>query len=101
MKKLTSKQKAKIRKIAQNKKALFQIGTKELHDNNIRAINEYFNGNEILKIKVNREDIYDKSITKEIANEIKIKINCEIAGIIGTTIICYKENKDRLKRLEL
>lgn len=90
--KLTSKEKAKVRKYAQQIKATFQIGAKELHEKNIMAIKEGFNNKEVLKIKINREDKNDKNITKEIASLLEEKVNVQVAGIIGTTIILYKEN---------
>lgn len=98
MKILTSREKALVRKLAQKEKAIFQIGTKAVHQNNIEALEEAFNTREILKVKVNREDIYDKEITEIVATELSEKLNCQIVGIIGTTIIIYKEHKDPSKR---
>lgn len=92
MKKISSKEKALVRKYAQNIKATFQIGTMGLHDLNIEAINEGFNKKEVLKIKVNREDKTDKEIVNKIASELEKKLNATVAGVIGTTIILYKEN---------
>lgn len=95
---LTSKEKSYIRKLAQKEKAIFQIGSKEIHEENIAALKEGFNTREMMKVKVNREDIYDKKITKEIAGQLVEQLNCEIAGIIGTTIIIFKEHKNPSKR---
>ncbi len=93
MENITSKQKAIIRKYAQNIKPLFQIGAGKVHENNIKAIREGFNTKEVMKVRVNREDKYDKSITRKIAKELEEKVPCIVAGVIGTTIIIYKENK--------
>lgn len=92
MKKLISKEKAQVRKYAQNIKALFQIGSEGIHKSNLEAIKEGFNKKEVLKIKVNREDIYNKTITSEVANQLEKEVPCQVAGVIGTTIILYKEN---------
>ncbi len=97
MKQINSKQKAQIRKYAQNIKPTFQIGSSGIHTENINAIIEGFNKKEILKIKVNREDKYDKNIVKEIATVIEKGTGSQVAGVIGTTIIIYKENK-KLKK---
>lgn len=96
MKKLTGQEKAKVRKYAQKEKALISVGQKEIHKSMVKNIEETFNTREVIKVKVNREDIYDKEITKKIANEIIKEVKCEIVGIIGTTIIIYKYN-DKLE----
>lgn len=99
MRELTGKEKATVRKVAQKYKAEFQVGAKDIHQGNIDAINEGFNSKEVMKIKVNREDIYDKKIVGEIAQKLEKELKCQIAGIIGTTIIIYKEHKDEDKRM--
>jgi len=100
--KLTSKQKAKIRKEAQTIKPLFQIGAQEVHTNFIEALRESFNNKEIIKIKINRADKTDHKITKEIAGQLAKKIKgAEVAGVVGTTIILFKRNKDKKYQLEV
>ncbi len=92
MKDISSKDKALIRKYAQKIKATFQVGSMGIHDLNIAAIKEGFNKKEVLKIKVNREDKTDKKIVKDIASNLQKELNCVVVGVIGTTIILYKEN---------
>ena len=93
---MTGKERSEIKKIAQKEKALFQIGAGELHDGNIKAIAEAFNTREIIKIKVNREDKSDKKITREIGETLAKKIKgSELIGVIGTTIILYKEEEQK------
>ncbi len=92
MKDISSKDKALIRKYAQKIKPTFQVGAMGIHDLNIAAIKEGFNKKEVLKVKVNREDKTDKEIVKEVASLLESKLNCVVAGVIGTTIILYKEN---------
>lgn len=99
--KLTGKQKAHVRRLAQRESVSFQVGAKELHEKNIEAITEGFNTKEIIKIKVNRENVYDKEITGEIATQLEEAIEgSQVAGVIGTTIILFRRNKDENKRLE-
>lgn len=98
---LTSKQKALIRKLANKQKVTFQIGIQGIHKKNIEAIKETFNNNEIVKIKVHREDINDREITNSVAIEISKKTEAIICGIIGTTIILYKKHKNSEKRIKL
>ncbi len=100
--KLTSKQKAQIRKEANKIKASFQIGAQEVHRSNILAIRESFNTKEILKVKVNRANKEDKNITKELASLLEKEIaGSQVAGIVGTTIILYREHEDVEQRMKL
>lgn len=101
MSKLTSKEKAKIRKYAQRIKPTFQIGSLGFHKEVVQAINEGLNNKEVLKIKVNRDDKFDKKIVNLIAQEMEEKLSCQIAGVIGTTIIIYKENLNLVEDLKI
>lgn len=96
---MDSKKRAVIKKYANRLKPTVIIGAEGLHDNVVTSINNAFNTNEVLKVKVNRVDIEDKNIVREIANEIEKRNNCDIIGVIGTTIIIYKAHKDADKRM--
>ncbi len=93
MRRISSKEKAIVRKYAQKLKPTFQIGAAGFHEEVSDAIREGFNNKEVLKVKVNREDKFDKEIVKEIATKLEKMIPCQVAGVIGTTIIIYKENE--------
>ncbi len=92
MKEITSKEKAVVRKYAQKLKSTFQVGALGIHDLNIEAIREGFNKKEVLKVKVHKENKEDKTIVKEIATSLEKQIPCIVCGVIGNTIILYKEN---------
>lgn len=98
---LNSKQRAILKAEANKVKASFQIGAGELHENNIAAIAQAFNTKEIVKIKVNRQDKTDKNITREFAEELSNKTDSSVVGVIGTTIILYKQHKDKDMRIKL
>ncbi len=98
---LNSKQRAILKAQANKIKATFQIGAGELHDANIRAINQTFNTKEIVKIKVNRQDKTNKNITKQFANTLSEKTSSQVVNVIGTTIILYKQHEDKEKRIKL
>ncbi len=99
--KLTSKQRSNLKAKANKLNATFQIGALELHEGNIQAIRDTFNNNELIKIKVNRQDKTDKNIAREIADELEDKIGVQTVGIIGTTIILYKRHEDKEKRMDI
>lgn len=98
---LNSKQRAILKAEANKLKATFQIGAGELHDNNIAAIAQTFNTKELVKIKVNRQDKTDKNVTRDFANELSQKTDSQVVAVIGTTIILYKQHKDKDLRIKL
>lgn len=98
---LNSKQRAVLKAEANKLKASFQIGAGELHESNIAAIDQTFNTKEVVKIKVNRQDKNDKTVTRQFADELSAKTNSEVVGVIGTTIILYRQHKDKEKRIKL
>ncbi len=98
MAKLTSKERATLKSAAQRLKSTFQIGAAELHENNIKALDDTFNTKELVKVKVNRVDKSDKNICRELGNQIEEKIDAQVVAIIGTTIILYRPHKDETKR---
>jgi RNA-binding protein len=99
---LSSKQRANLKSCAQRIKPLFQVGASELHENNINAISDTFNTKELIKIKVNRINKEDKNITNEIAQTLSKSIEgVEVVGVIGTTIILYKEHVNPENRMDI
>ena len=104
---MTGKQRSFLRKHAHKLDHNVQIGDKGVHDALIQSLEDILRTHELIKIKVNREDIYDKDIVKVYALEIQEKTKSEIIGVIGTTIILYKESdneknrKYNLKKLQL
>lgn len=98
---LTSKQRAQLKGEANSIKATFQIGALELHETNLAAIRDTFNNKELVKVKVNRQDKNDKQIVKDLALQIERKCDCQVVGIVGTTIILYRQHKDPEQRIKL
>ncbi len=90
---MTSKDRSKLKGIAQSLKATFQIGAGELHKTNLDAIELAFNNRELVKVKVNRVDKTDKKIVRDIATKIEQLSDIQVVDVIGTTIILYKKNK--------
>lgn len=98
---LTSKQRAKLKAHANKLKATFQIGANELHQSNIAAINQTFNNNELVKIKVNRQEKTDKEVTRRFADTLGKETKSQVVSVIGTTIILYKQHQDKEKRMDI
>lgn len=89
---LNNKQRQQLRKEAHNIKAKSQIGAKGLTDDVINSIGEMFNTQELIKIKVNRQDQEDKNIVRTYADELALSLKAEVVYVVGTTIILYKYN---------
>lgn len=89
---LNNKQRQQLRKEAHNIKAKSQIGAKGLTDDVIKSISEMFNTQELIKIKVNRQDQEDKNIVRTYADELASSLKAEVVYVVGTTIILYKYN---------
>ena len=51
-----------------------------------------FNTQELIKIKVNRQDQEDKNIVRTYADELASSLKAEVVYVVGTTIILYKYN---------
>lgn len=90
--KLTSKQRAFLKKKAHTLDALFRIGKEGYSETLANAILDSLNNRELIKVKILQNSEAEK---KEIADKLQKNIGVEIVGIIGRTIIIYKENKDK------
>lgn len=89
---LTSKRKAFLRKKAHTLDAVVRIGKEGYSENLVQGILDAVGTRELIKIKVLQNCDQDK---QEIANKIAEGTEGEIVGIVGRTIIFYKENKEK------
>lgn len=94
---ITTKQRAELKKIAQNLKPALNIGKDNLNDNIFVEIENYLNKNEIMKIKI----LQNSSVTaKEVMVIICEKLNCEPVLCVGKMVIIYKKsNKKNVKHV--
>ena len=89
---LTSKRRAYLRKKAHDLDALVRIGKDGISENLIQSILDAIESRELIKVKIlqNCEDEKD-----EIMEQLSQCKEFEVVGIIGRTIILFKENKDK------
>lgn len=94
---MNSKQRAYLKGLANNLNSIFQIGKSGTSDNQIKAISDALEANELIKINVlkNAEDDVNS-----IASEIASNTNGQIVQVIGNKIILYRESKKK-KKIEL
>ena len=93
--KLSSKQRAFLKKEAHNLEPIVRIGKDGLSDNIVQSLLDAINSRELIKVKVLQNLDADKDDTREMAEELSRKSGAELVGVIGKIIIFYKENKDK------
>lgn len=89
---LTSKRRAYLRKKAHDLDALVRIGKDGISDNLIQSILDAIESRELIKVKILQNCEEEK---EEILTQLSECKEFEVVGIIGRTIILFKENKDK------
>lgn len=89
---LTSKRRAYLRKKAHDLDALVRIGKEGVTDNLIQSILDSIESRELIKVKILQNCEEEKMEIMEQLSQCK---EFEVVGIIGRTIILFKENKDK------
>lgn len=89
---LTSKRRAYLRKKAHDLDALVRIGKDGISDNLIQSILDAIESRELIKVKILQNCEEEKTEIMEQLSQCK---EFEVVGIIGRTIILFKENKDK------
>lgn len=90
--KLTSKQRAYLRKEAHTLEPMVRIGKDGLSDNLVKSLQDAIESRELVKVKILQNSEVEK---KEVAYELALKSGCELVAIIGRTLIYFKENTDK------
>ena len=89
---LTSKQRAFLKKKAHELNPLVRIGKDGITDSLIQSILEAIDSRELLKVKILQNCEKEKD---EVLEELSKCNEFEVVGIIGRTIILFRENKDK------
>ena len=89
---LTSKRRAYLRKKAHDLDALVRIGKEGVTDNLIQSILDAIESRELIKVKILQNCEEEKMEIMEQLSQCK---EFEVVGIIGRTIILFRENKDK------
>ncbi len=91
---LAGKQKKMLKGKAHSLKPVVQIGKNGLTAQVLEQISNALDRHELIKIKL----IDFKDEKEEIAFETEKSLKCDICGIIGNTIILFRQHKDPPKR---
>lgn len=89
---LTSKQRAKLRSLANGIDTLFQVGKDGIGEKLIKSVSECIEARELIKLRVLENSGYTAI---DAAREIAEQIDAEVVAAIGTRFILYKPSKEK------
>ncbi len=88
---ITSKQRAKLRSMANSIDTIFQIGKNGITDVLVEQINDALLARELIKVRVLENSLFT---AREAAAEIAEKTGAMVVQTLGTRITLYKQNPD-------
>jgi len=88
---LTSKQRAKLRSMANGMDTILQIGKGGISENTVRQVSDALLARELIKVRVLENSLYS---AKEAAAELAESCGCEVIQVLGTRITLYKPNPE-------
>ncbi len=86
---LTSKQRAKLRGMANTIPALYQIGKDGITENVVKQFQDALEARELIKVHVLENAMED---TRTVAEEVAKKVGAETVQIIGSKFVLYKKS---------
>lgn len=88
---ITSKQRAKLRSLANSVPALYQVGKDGITENMLRQFADALEAKELIKVHVLDNSLMD---TREAENEVADAIGAEPVQVIGSKFVLYKRSKN-------
>ena len=88
---MNSKKRAFLKKKAHNLEPMVRIGKDGLNENIIQSILDAIDSRELLKVKILQNCEEEKGTIYSKLMDVK---DFEVVGMIGRTVIIFKENKD-------
>lgn len=89
---MTSKQRAKLRSMANNLETILQVGKGGISENTIRQVEDALKARELIKIRVLENSLYT---SREAAEQLAESCGCEVVQVLGTRITLYKPNPQK------
>ena len=91
---LTQSQKKQLKALANNMDALYQIGKKELGEQQLIMLDKALEARELIKITVLKT--VETPLT-ELAIDLSMKLHAEVIQVIGRMILLYRKNRKQPK----
>lgn len=96
---ITSKERAKLRSMANGLETIFQVGKGGIDDNFIKQVNEALDARELIKLKVLENSEYS---ARDACDEICTAVKSEPVQVIGSRFTIYRKQKDlKKKKIEI
>lgn len=93
---MTSKQRAKLRSMAQSYDTIFFIGKSGLSDEIVNQLENAINARELIKLGVQESCEYS---AREAADIIAPKLKAEVVAVIGRKFVLWRRSRDPKKRV--
>lgn len=93
---LTSKQRAKLRSMAQSCDPVFYIGKSGLSDEIFNQLENAINARELIKLGVQENCEYS---AREAADIIAPKLGADVVAVIGRKFVLWRRSRDPKKRV--
>ena len=89
---ITTKQRAKLKSLAQSMKPVLNIGKDNLNENTITEIEKYLAKNELMKIKILQASTENP---KDVMEFVCQKTNSEPVLVVGKILVIYKFSSNK------
>ena len=89
---LTSKQRARLRALANPLETILQIGKGGITENIVRQVQDALTARELIKIRVLENSLYT---AKEAAAQLAEEADCLVVQVLGTRITLYRPNPQK------
>lgn len=93
---LTSKQRARLRSMAQSYNPIFYIGKLGITDEVVHQLDNAINARELIKIGVQENCEYT---SREAADIIAGRLEADTVAVIGRKFVLYRQSRDPKKRV--
>ncbi len=93
---LTSKQRAKLRSIAQSYSTIFFVGKQGVGEELIKQLDDVLNARELIKVGVQENC---ELTAREAADMIAELVNADVVQVIGRKFVLWRRSKDPKKRV--
>ena len=90
--KLTSKQRAKLRGLANNIDTILQVGKGGINDALVKQVDDALNARELIKLKVLETSPFSQ---REIADMLSEETGADVVQVIGTKVVLYRNNPEK------
>lgn len=88
---ITKEQRSQLRALANNMEALYQIGKKEIGENQLIMLDKALEARELIKINVLKT--VETPLT-ELAIDLSMELKADVVQVIGRMIVLYRKNRE-------